>query len=82
MKRICTLHDAWVSWCSGEKFPIAFFGDSTTDGNTTTGYERNQFGKDSLNPNAYCKILEDRLREATEVGGRKGCIKAITGNKV
>lgn len=66
MKRICTLHDAWVSWCSGEKFPIAFFGDSTTDGNTTTGYERNQFGKDSLNPNAYCKILEDRLREATE----------------
>lgn len=59
------LHDAWMSWNAGEKFPIAFFGDSTTDGNTTTGYERNQFGKDSVNPNAYCKKLEDRLREAT-----------------
>ncbi|HBN82596.1 MAG TPA: hypothetical protein DDZ89_02030 [Clostridiales bacterium] len=65
MERIFYLHDAWVSWNAGEKFPIAFFGDSTTDGNTTTGYERNQFGKDSLNPNAYSKKLEDRLKEAT-----------------
>lgn len=59
------LHDAWMAWNNGEKFPIAFFGDSTTDGNATSGHERNQFGKDSINLNAYCKKLEDRLREAT-----------------
>lgn len=65
MERIVSLHDAWVSWSKGEKFPVAFYGDSTVDGNTTTGYERNQFGIDSLNPNAFSKKLEERLREAT-----------------
>lgn len=59
------LNDAWVSWLNGEKFPIAFYSDSTTDGVGTTGYVGNLLGEDSVNTNAYPKLLENKLREAT-----------------
>ncbi len=64
-KYTCYLNDAWVSWLKGEKFPVAFYGDSTIDGNTTTGWVRNVLGTDSINPGAFSKRLEDKLRKAT-----------------
>ncbi|HOJ12372.1 MAG TPA: SGNH/GDSL hydrolase family protein [Clostridiales bacterium] len=58
------LNDAWVSWLKGEKFPIAFYGDSTVDGNNTTGWIGNKLGADSTSPNAFSEKLEIKLREA------------------
>lgn len=60
-----TLNDAWVAWLSGEKFPIAFFGDSTYDGNTTTGWVGNKLGVESVSPDAFSKKLEALLRDAS-----------------
>ena len=60
---ICTFTDAYTQWCKGEKFPIAFFGDSTIDGNTTTGYVANTLGKDSTSTNTFCNVLQSLLRE-------------------
>lgn len=59
-----TFNDAWVAWLSGEKFPIAFFGDSTYDGNTTTGWVQNKLGIESVSPAAFSKKLEELLRDA------------------
>lgn len=63
-KKIYTFNDAWNQWKSGKKFPIAFYGDSTVDGNNTTGYVANTLGKDSQSPNTFCKKLETNLRSA------------------
>ena len=60
---ICTFTDAYTQWCKGEKFPIAFFGDSTIDGNTTTGYVANTLGKDSASTNTFCNVLQSLLRK-------------------
>ena len=60
---IYTFTDAYTQWCKGEKFPIAFFGDSTIDGNTTTGYVANTLGKDSTSINTFCNVLQSLLRE-------------------
>lgn len=64
-KKIYTFNDAWSQWKAGNKFPIAFYGDSTIDGNNTTGYVANTLGKDSQSPNTFCKKLETNLRLAT-----------------
>lgn len=63
--RLYTLNDAWVAWLNGEKFPVAFFGDSTTEGLRTTGNVTNVVGTDNISPNAYSKVLEDMLKKET-----------------
>lgn len=62
---IYKLNDAWTQWLKGNKFPIAFFGDSTIDGVNTTGYVANTLGVDSTSPNTFSKKLESALRSAT-----------------
>lgn len=64
-KLMYTLNDAWVAWRNGEKFPIAFYSDSTTDGVGTTGWVGNTLGADSINAKAYPKLLENKLRSMT-----------------
>ena len=63
--RICTLHDAYMAWEDGLKFPVCFAGDSTTDGYQTTGYTANVIGTDHVLPNVYTKKLEDLLKAET-----------------
>ena len=63
--RICTLHDAYMAWKDGLKFPVCFAGDSTTDGYQTTGYTANVVGTDHVLPNVYTKKLEDLLKAET-----------------
>jgi lysophospholipase L1-like esterase len=62
---IYTFNDAWTEWLKGNKFPIAFYGDSTVDGTNTTGWVANTIGVDSKNNNAFSKKLEDSLKSAT-----------------
>jgi lysophospholipase L1-like esterase len=64
-KRIFTLNEAWNHFESGEKFPIAFLGDSTTDGDTTTNDKTNVLGTDHINENAYPYILQQHIRQET-----------------
>ena len=64
-RKLYTLNDAWVAWLKGEKFPIAFYNDSTTDGVNTTDYIANVLGTDTISPNAYPKLLEDKLKLET-----------------
>lgn len=61
-----TLHDAWVAWENNEKFPVAFFGDSTFDGNQTSGWIRNEIGQDHQPPNAFTTYLQDLIRKYTD----------------
>lgn len=65
LKSFCTFADAYTKWLKGDKFPIAFYGDSTVDGDNTTGNIKNVLGKDIVSPNAYCKKLEDMIRKET-----------------
>lgn len=65
------LADAWYAWLNGEKFPIAFLGDSTTQGtgttpvtNRTLPYE-DTFGVDFVAAGAYPAILQGLIRQAT-----------------
>ena len=60
--KLYTLAEASIRWKNGEKFPITFIGDSTTDGVATTSFVANITGKDSVNNNAYPKLLENLLR--------------------
>lgn len=60
--RIYNLHDAFMAWNEGKKFPVCFAGDSTTDGYQTTGYTKNIIGTDHVLPNIYTKVLEDYLK--------------------
>lgn len=60
-----TIHDAWCAWLAGDKFPVAFLGDSTYDGNNTTDWVQNVPGSPSGSPNAFCAQLELLLRDAT-----------------
>lgn len=64
-ENIYTFNDAWVEWLQGNKFPIAFFGDSTVDGLRTTGFVANNLGIDSTSVNAFPQKLEGLLRSAT-----------------
>jgi hypothetical protein len=66
--RIYNLSDALTHWENGEKFPVAFMGDSTTDGATTTGNVNNTtstIGTDHIEPNAYPYLLEQKLKAYT-----------------
>lgn len=63
--KICTFNDAWTQWLQGNKFPVAFFGDSTVDGVNTTDWVANTIGIDGTSPNAFSKKLEELLRQAT-----------------
>lgn len=73
-KRLYTLKDALCRWKSGEKFPIGFLGDSTTDGMGTThggGHESQDtaaggWGRaDYTNIRAYPYLLETLLKKGT-----------------
>lgn len=61
--------DAWISWRDGQKFPVCFLGDSTTNGNGTAGYVARTtpyaFGVDYVAPNSYAKLFQDLIREAS-----------------
>ncbi|WP_303838909.1 SGNH/GDSL hydrolase family protein [Selenomonas ruminantium] len=70
-KRIWNLSDAWWHWSMGEKFPIGFLGDSTTDGaGTTHGATHEEedtiaggFGLvDYINTDAYPYKLQELIR--------------------
>lgn len=72
--RIHTLKEALCRWYAGEKFPIGFFGDSTTDGMGTTsggGHETQDTNAggwglaDYINTDAYPHKLESLLKSAT-----------------
>lgn len=63
--RLYSLNEAWKSWESGAKAPIAFLGDSTTDGSQTTYTTRNVIGTDYINPKAYPHILEQLIKNET-----------------
>ncbi|NMM62376.1 SGNH/GDSL hydrolase family protein [Clostridium sp. P21] len=60
-----TFQDAWVAWENGEKFPVAFFGDSTYDGYNTTGWIGNSIGTDHEPPNVFTTYLQDLIRKHT-----------------
>ena len=72
--RMYTLKEALCRWYAGEKFPVGFFGDSTTDGMGTTAggthetLDANAGGwglVDYINKDAYPYKLEQLLKEAT-----------------
>lgn len=64
-RRLYNLHDAFLNWMGGEKFPIAFAGDSTTDGYRTTNYVANVLGTDHTSGYLYTDVLQAKLREET-----------------
>lgn len=61
-EKLFTLKDAYMRWLFGEKFPICVIGDSTTDGDTTTGATPNVLGTDHVDPNTYTTKLQEFLR--------------------
>lgn len=61
-QRLYNVSEIFHAWESGEKFPIAFVDDSHTDGAGTTGNIPNELGTDNQSPNAYPKILENRMK--------------------
>ena len=67
-KKLYTLNQAWSLWSARQEFPIAFFGDSTTDGYGTTGHVASVptiTGVEINNsPNAYPQLLEDVIKRA------------------
>ena len=64
-KNIYTIREAMARWLSGEKFPVAFFGDSTTDGVKCTGWVGNVIGTDYTFNKAYPYLLEQKLKTLT-----------------
>lgn len=60
-----TLQDAFMHWSDGEKFPVAFYGDSTTDGYRTTGHVGNSLGTDHTSQYYYTSVLQSHLRKET-----------------
>jgi lysophospholipase L1-like esterase len=61
-----TFSKAYKDWLKGEKAPIVFLSDSTTDGSGTTGHSGNSVGIDKTSsPNAYVPKLQQLLREET-----------------
>ena len=76
-KPFLRLRNAVEAWYAGEKFPVAFFGDSQTDGNGTTGFRGHNNvdvldgdgtpgSVDYIAPNAYSKKLEEFIQEETD----------------
>lgn len=66
LKKLYFLHDAYMRWCDGEKFPVAFAGDSTTDGYRTTNFVGNVLGTDHTTGYLYTDVLQSLLREETK----------------
>lgn len=71
--RRLNLADAFYNWLNGEKFPVTFLGDSTTNGNNTTNQVSRgpdtepEYYEDYTNaPNGYCQVLQGLLRGITE----------------
>jgi hypothetical protein len=79
---IYKLNDAWVSWLNGEKFPIAFYGDSTFDGYGTTGFQGGSIGNNNASPNAFAKKAENFLRTATNNNILRVYNAGFTGQKI
>lgn len=84
---IYTLRYFVTQWLAGTSFPIAFYGDSTTDGATTTGHVPSTIaGNDPSNwnaaititesPNAYSKELERQLKLLIGSGAPVRCYNA------
>lgn len=63
-EKLFTLYKAFEQWTFGKKFPICVIGDSTTDGDTTTGATPNVLGTDHVDPNTYTTKLQGFLCEA------------------
>ena len=63
-EKLYTLQDAYTKWLWGDKFPICIIGDSTTDGDTTTGATPNTLGTDHVDPNTYTTKLQEFLRNS------------------
>ena len=63
-EKLYTLKNAFTRWLWGEKFPICVIGDSTTDGDTTTGATPNVLGTDHVDPNTYTTKLQEFLRSS------------------
>lgn len=64
-RRKLSFKDAWIAWENGEKFPVAFLGDSTVDGVNTTGHVKNVLGTDHRPPNAFPSLLENLIKMHT-----------------
>lgn len=64
-ERITTLNEVWNNWERGCKYPIAFLGDSTTDGHSTTTGANNVIGTDYINEHAYPYLLEQLIKTET-----------------
>ena len=65
-RRLYNLCDAIQHWKNGEKFPIAFAGDSTTAGSATSAYtDGNVVGTNYVCQTAYPYILEQKLKTLT-----------------
>lgn len=70
-QQIYSLQYFVTQWLNNQKFPLAFYGDSTTDGATTTGHVASFITGDEANfsspitinnsPNAYPNKLDDNL---------------------
>lgn len=65
-----TFQNALRKWYFGDKFPIAFYGDSTTEDAVTTGvtHNYNTLGTDFTPTTAYPYKLEQILRDYTKSG--------------
>lgn len=65
-KPIYTFNDAWVNWLDGQKFPVAFWGNSTVDGVGTSSHTENLSpGVDHQPPNAFSMKLQEKIRNVT-----------------
>lgn len=67
-EKIYTISDAINHWKNGEKFPVAFMGDSTTDGATVTGnvtWDTTKLTQDQIDVNTYPYLLEQKLKAYT-----------------
>ena len=60
-----SFQDTWTSWENNEKFPVAFLGDSTVDGNETTSWVKNEIGQDHQPPHAFTTYLQNLVRVYT-----------------
>ena len=65
IKAIYTFNDFAKAVINGEEFKIAFYGDSTVDGNTTTGYVANTIGNISSSKNTFSNYLQNYIKAFT-----------------
>ena len=65
IKVIYTFNDFAKAVINGKEFKIAFYGDSTVDGNTTTGYVANTIGNISSSKNTFSNYLQNYIEVFT-----------------